>query len=109
MKTIIITFVSLVLIVFLTTCDKAKKDDFAAKGVITGYDFRECICCGGWLINLNSDSTELYTVDTRYIDKYPDNLVLDSTTVFPVFIRLDYTNSAANCGQAIDISRFEYR
>lgn len=80
-----------------------------AKGVITGYDFKLCPCCGGLLINLNSDSTELYTVDTRYIDKHPDNLVLDSTTVFPLFIWLDYTNSIANCGQAIDITRFGYR
>ena len=80
-----------------------------AKGVITGFDYRECFCCGGWMINLNSDSTELITVDSRFIDHHPNNLVLDSATVFPVFIRLDYTDSPANCGNAIDITRFAYR
>ncbi len=80
-----------------------------AKGVITGCDYRKCACCGGWLINLNSDSTELITVDSRFVDHYPDNLALDTTTVFPIFIWLDYTDSPANCGQAINITRFEYR
>jgi hypothetical protein len=109
MKTTVLTFVSLVLLVFLTTCNYDKKDEYMAKGVLTGYDYRMCECCGGWLINLNSDSTEMYTFDTRFIDKYPANLKLDSTTVFPVFIRLDYTDSPANCGKAIDITRFEHR
>jgi hypothetical protein len=109
MKTTVLTLVSMILLVFLTTCNKENKDDFMAKGVITGFDYTKCGCCWGWMINLNSDSTELYTVDARYIDKHPSNLTLDSTTVFPVFIWLDYTNSPAHCGQAIDITRFAYR
>jgi hypothetical protein len=91
----------------LTAC--GKKDNFMARGVITGYDYRDCGCCGGWLINLDSDSTAMYTVDTRFIDMFPANLKLDSTTIFPVFILLDYTNSSANCGLAINIYRFEFR
>jgi hypothetical protein len=109
MKSTVITLVSVVLMIILTTCDRNSKDEFMAKGVVTGFDYRKCGCCWGWLINLNSDSTELITVDSRFIDKRPDNLVLDSTTVFPIFIWLDYTNSPANCGQAINITRFEIR
>ena len=109
MKTTIVTFVSVIIMILFTTCDKDKKDDFMAKGVIVGWDYGDCPCCGGLLINLNSDSTELYTVDTRYIDKVPVNLKIDSATVLPLFIWLDYTDSPANCGKAIDITRFEYR
>jgi hypothetical protein len=109
MKTIVITFVSLMMLVLLTTCDKNNKDDFMAKGVITGFDYRECFCCGGLMINLNSDSTEMFTVDSRYIDKVPADLKIDSTTILPLFIWLDYTDSPANCGKAIDITRFAYR
>ena len=109
MKTTVVTIVSLVLLVLLTTCNNDKKEESMVKGVLTGYDYRMCECCGGWLINLNSDSTEMYTFDTRFIDKYPANLKLDSTTVFPVFIRLDYTDSPANCGKAINITMFTFR
>ena len=107
MKTTVIIIVSLFLLALLTTCDK--NDNNMTKGVIIGWDWSYCLCCGGLMINLNSDSSELHTVDTRYIDKFPDNLVLETTTVFPIFIWLDYSNSDANCGQAINITRFEYR
>jgi hypothetical protein len=107
MKTTIITLVSLILLVLLTTCDN--KDDYMAKGAIIGWDYSECMCCGGLLINLNSDSTLQDSINRRYIDNVPENFKIDSITVFPVYIWLDYTNSDANCGQAINITRFEYR
>lgn len=79
------------------------------EGVITGFDPRDCACCGGLLISLNSNSTELFSDSTYQIDHVPGNFSIDNNTVFPVFIRLDYQRTNALCGKTIDILRFEIR
>jgi hypothetical protein len=79
------------------------------EGVITGFDLRDCACCGGVLINLNSNATELYTDSTYQVDQVPAGLIIDTSTVFPVFIRLDYERNTKKCGKTIDILRFEKR
>ena len=109
MKTIFAIIVTLILLVLLTTCDKNKESTYMGEGVITGFDLRDCPCCGGLLINLNSSSTELYSDSTYQIDHVPGNFFIDANTVFPVYIRLDYARTSALCGKTIDIIRFEYR
>ena len=76
-------------------------------GVITGYDPRDCACCGGLLINLNSSSTELITDSTYQINLIPMNFDINVYSTFPVFIRLDYERNNKLCGKTIDIIRFE--
>jgi hypothetical protein len=103
----VILIISTLLLITVNSCDK--KGDFMGEGVITGVDLRDCACCGGLLINLNSDSTKMYTVDTYQIDKVPSDFNIDANTSFPVFIRLDYQQTNALCGKTIDILRFEIR
>ena len=79
------------------------------EGVITGYDPRDCACCGGLLINLNSSSTELFSDSTYQVDLVPANFDIDANTVFPVFIKLDYYKNPKKCGKTIDILRFEIK
>lgn len=82
---------------------------FMGEGVITGFDPRDCACCGGLLINLNSSSTEMFSDSTYQVDHVPANFPVNSSTVFPVYIRLDYERTDALCGQTIDIIRFAIR
>jgi len=94
---------ALVLILMLTgiiiSCEKA--ESYKSTGIITGPDIRECICCGGYFIEIG-DST--YNFDTL-----PSNSQIDLTTdTFPINVKLDWT-SDRYCGgiQYIDISRIE--
>jgi hypothetical protein len=101
---------AIALIIFLAlnfnACDKSDSNYMGA-GVVTGYDVRDCACCGGLLINLNSSSTELYSDSTYQIDLVPGNFDIDANTVFPVFINLDYSRNTKKCGKTIDILKFE--
>ena len=104
MKTLI-TFFTLAIIVTFIACEH--HEDFMGEGVITGYDPRDCACCGGLLINLNSSSTELITDSTYQINLIPKNFDINVYSTFPVFIRLDYERNNKMCGKTIDIIRFE--
>jgi hypothetical protein len=106
MKNAITITMFLILAVIFSDC---KKDDneYMGKGVITGFDQRDCACCGGLLINLNSASTALYSDSTYQVDQVPDNFYIDTDTGFPVFIKLDYYRNTKKCGKTIDILKFE--
>jgi len=93
---------------FVYSCNK-DEHEYMGEGVITGYDPRDCACCGGLLINLNSSSIDMFSDSTYQIDKVPGNFPIDGNTIFPVFIRLDYVRTNALCGKAIDITRFEVK
>ena len=88
MKTIFVAFISFILMILLATCDKKEESTYMGEGVITGFDPRDCVCCGGLLINLNSNSTDVVTDSTYQIDHVPANFPIDANTVFPVYIRL---------------------
>lgn len=109
MKTTFVISISLIFLVLCTTCNKKEDSGYMGEGVITGFDVRDCACCGGLLINLNSSSTELYSDSTYQIDHVPGNFYINAYTGFPVFIRLDYERTNALCGKTIDITRFEIR
>ena len=98
-------FLAQMVILTIFACDK--KEEYMAEGVITGYDPRDCACCGGLLINLNSSTTELFTDSTYQIDLVPADFDIYADSDFPVFIRLDYERNNKLCGKTIDILRFE--
>jgi hypothetical protein len=99
----------IILLLFITfdSCEQKEEYTFMGEGVITGYDPRDCACCGGLLINLNSSSTELITDSTYQINLIPKNFDINVYSTFPVFIRLDYERNNKMCGKTIDIIRFE--
>jgi hypothetical protein len=103
-KTNIFSLIFLIMMV-IVACEK--NDAFMGAGVLTGYDPRDCACCGGLLINLNSGSSELFTDSTYQVDIVPDNLNIDANSDFPIYIDLDYSKDTKKCGKTIDILRFK--
>jgi len=96
-KRTIFSFV--VLAGMIASCEN--EDSFQSAGVITGPDIRECICCGGYFVEIE---------DTTYsFDVLPSSSKIDLTTdTFPINVNLDWSYDK-NCGgiQYIDISRIE--
>lgn len=82
----------------ILSCEK-EKDNYQSTAVITGPDIRECICCGGYLIEIN-DST--YNFDMLPADSKIDL----NTETFPLQVKLDWSNDR-ECGgiKYITISR----
>lgn len=42
-------------------------------GVILGVDYRECVCCGGWFIEIGEDTlrAQVFPDDFEVGDRYP--------------------------------------
>jgi hypothetical protein len=100
----------LALILLLAAC---KKDEpYMTDAVLTGYDLRNCACCGGLLLNMGNAALK-YSSDYYLVDQYPADFVIDSTTAFPLYVRiLWHQTQYPPCGDSahhITITRMERR
>ncbi len=100
MKKIILT--SLLLLIVFTSCT-TEVDDFMDEGTIKGYDNRECICCGGYFIDISNTTYRFYTI--------PENSNLDLTNPsFPISVNLKWKEDEPQClGDEIIVIRIEKR
>jgi hypothetical protein len=73
----------------MIACTK-ENDNYKSVGTITGIDYRMCVCCGGWIINIE---------DVRYlIDSMPKNSSLNlAEETFPITVKLDWQLVSNGC------------
>jgi hypothetical protein len=98
MRTIFVITASVLLSGF-SLCHR-ESDDFSAHGTITGPDLRDCVCCGGWYIEID---TAVYEFDTL-----PENSGIDlEKETFPIKVKLDWqlSEKPACPNKRIDIQR----
>lgn len=75
-------------------------------GLILGPDFRECVCCGGWFVEIKSDTLRIFNMppDFEYYLMGED---------MPVPVRVAWKDKEEDCGEAwddiIEISSIELR
>jgi hypothetical protein len=95
-----IQILATVLICFmLASC--RKDNDFGQRGTITGIDLRECLCCGGWFININDSTYRFYQLPDQ------NNIDLENAN-FPVEVILTWKKDPNVClGDEIIILRIE--
>jgi hypothetical protein len=88
-------------IIIISACADEVNSDFKDIGTITGEDFRRCMCCGGWFININSE--------TYRFNELPENSDIDlSSEEFPIQVHLDWISVENAClGDEIIIERIE--
>ncbi len=94
-----VLLVILMLAAIIVSCEK--EENYKSTGIITGPDIRECICCGGYFIEIG-DST--YNFDTL-----PAFSAIDlETETFPINVKLDWLYDR-DCGgiEYIDISKIK--
>ena len=72
----------LILIFGLTLCQK-ETENYKSKGAILGPDLRDCMCCGGWYIKIDTTEYEF--------DSLPENTNIDlQKDIFPINVKLDW-------------------
>jgi len=98
LKILLVICMAIFSTVIFISCDK-EENKFESTAVITGPDVRDCICCGGYFIELN---------DTVYnFDSLPTSSTINLTEeTFPITVNLDWSYDR-NCGniQYIEITR----
>ncbi len=98
-------YIKIIFLIFLFTgiffsCAE-DENAFQSSAIINGPDIRECICCGGYLVEIG-DSTYNF-------ESLPASANIDLITeTFPIAVNLDWTRNR-KCGdiQYIDITRIE--
>jgi len=66
----------------LTLCLK-EAENYKSRGTILGPDIRDCACCGGWYINIDTAEYEF--------DILPENTNIDlAKDKFPINVKLDW-------------------
>jgi len=64
--------------------------------IITGYDPRNCGCCGGLMVTFTADPRP-FGSDFKLIDNTAD-LGLSSTEIFPLYVKINYESLPDKCG-----------
>lgn len=90
----------LLVTLFVVTFSSCKKDNLV-DATITGYDLRMCACCGGLY-------TTVGTQNFRATD-IVDNSVINNNSVFPLKVRIEFTENPMYCGEpnTIKITKIE--
>ena len=95
--------VALIIIAFSIVSCSLGGDDSMSDGTITGYDTRECACCGGFFIEIDN-------VTYRFYDVPPNSELNLQNPTFPIYVKLDWTKDANAClGDEIIVLRIEER
>lgn len=91
----------LLLPAFLAGCQQEPCYDDS--GTIIGPDYRKCMCCGGWFIEINQD--------TLRFDKLPEGTNVNLTdATYPIAVYLDWKHKDPKCLEdEIIVTRMEVR
>jgi hypothetical protein len=76
-----IFLISYLLLLGILSCS-TEADEFMDEGTITGHDIRECACCGGYYIEIGTNTYRFYELPPN------TNFNLDNPN-FPIFVKLD--------------------
>jgi hypothetical protein len=93
----VLRFILVLSLIFVFSCKK--ETDNTNIGKITGQDYRKCMCCGGWFIDINN---------TVYVfDQLPPNsgINLEAETL-PITVKVAWKKNTSRCtagNEAIEI------
>ncbi|MGH2564537.1 MAG: hypothetical protein ACRDE5_08490 [Ginsengibacter sp.] len=78
------------------------------EAIITGYDFRACVCCGGLMITFGGEPKP-YTGDFRLISNSAADIGIAQTDTFPINVKVDWKEDTTNICNHILITRIARR
>ncbi|MDP2365430.1 MAG: hypothetical protein Q8M94_16880 [Ignavibacteria bacterium] len=97
-----IIFTGILLIFIIASCAE-DENEFMSNGTITGIDFRECSCCGGYFIAIKDSTYRFYTLPVG------SEVALENP-VFPIYVKLDWAKADTAClGDEIKVFRIKKR
>lgn len=103
MKSVFYTFIIFLTITF-SDCSNTTDNignEYKSIGIITGYDLRECACCGGWFIAISDSIYRFYELPKE------NNIDFEKDTL-PMKVKLDWKKSPSLCiGDEIIVIRIK--
>ena len=101
--------IAAVLLMIFSFGNGCKKNNNMEDAILTAYDWRICICCGGLMITFSHDP-DPYEEKFYLIRDMPDNISIDSSSDFPIYVKAEYVILQGICGDSayVDIIEWEY-
>jgi hypothetical protein len=92
------------------SCQKSADKDTISDAIITGYDIRACVCCGGLMVNFTNDPKP-YSGVFNLVNELPVNSGIDNNTKFPVYVKITWKYSTKQCGSTkfMDVLKIEMK
>ncbi|MBI5323807.1 MAG: hypothetical protein HZB41_00750 [Ignavibacteriae bacterium] len=93
----IITFLLLSFFLYLSSCSDTTNTNSnytESNGVIIGYDYAECACCGGWFVDMNKDTLRIWNMPVEF------NKILGEKEL-PVNMKLSWKKMTEGCGTSM--------
>ena len=106
-KAIVSVFITLVISVLLFVSCK-KDTSYMNDAIITGYDSRDCICCGGLMITFNGE-TKPYAGNFRLISNIATDFRITENDTYPIYVKVDWKEDTTNICNLILITRIARR
>lgn len=106
----LITIALTILFLGTNSCNKQirQEGDFMNDAIITGFDYRACVCCGGLMITFNGASKP-YSGDFGLISNSAADIGITQTDTFPVNVKVDWKKDVSNVCNHILITRIARR
>jgi hypothetical protein len=93
---------SLLILAIVFSCS-LDEQDYMSNGTITGWDLRDCMCCGGYFIDIDK-------VTYRFSDLPAGSSISLVNPTFPINVKLDWAKIPNSClGDEIKVLRIEKR
>jgi hypothetical protein len=100
LKKIVVLSLLILAIVFSCSLDE---QDYMSNGAITGWDLRDCMCCGGYFIDIDKATY-------RFSDLPAGSSISLVNPTFPIYVKLDWAKIPNSClGDEIKVLRIEKR
>lgn len=100
--------IAALLALFFTSCSKNElrkdPDTTQSEAVITGIDYTECGCCGGYIFSIVANPA--YGRDFLTLN-LPAGSGIDENTKFPVYVTMNWKMDTSYCNNRIIVTALE--
>ena len=109
-KTVHIINGMIICLLMFICCQKTTNTDVLTDAIITGFDLRDCICCGGLMVSFVNNPIP-YSGEFYLVNDLPKDSGIDNNTKFPLYVKISWKDNSNVCGgtKFIDILKLEIK
>lgn len=68
-----------------------------SKAILTGYDTRKCVCCGGLMLTFTNDAKP-YSSEFYLVESLPEGKGISDASTFPIQVCVKVEKINSDCG-----------
>lgn len=95
-KIVGILAISLLCLGMTQSCKKKRYSPKFTDAIITGIDYRKCMCCGGPMITFTDDPAP-YSSDFKLLSNSIEELGISNSTQFPIYVSVVWEEDTSRC------------